>query len=411
MPERRSRRCSAASTSTSPRTAPCCTSRCGRRAARRSSSTARTSCPQVHEVLDRMARLRRAGAERRLARAHRRARSAHVVNIGIGGSDLGPAMAYRGARRVHRPRPRLPLRLERRRHRLRRGDARPRPCRDALRRLLEDVHDARDAHERPNRARLAARRARRRRDRGRAALRRRLHERRARSPSSASTRENMFGFWDWVGGRYSVRLRDRPVADGRHRARRASASCSAGFHAMDEHFRVGAARAQPARAARPARHLVHERSSAPRRSPCCRTTSTSRASRPTCSSSTWRATASASTLDGRPRRLRHGARSSGASRARTASTPSTSCIHQGTRLVAVRLHRLPAEPEPARRPSRPADREPLRAGRGARLRQHRRRGARRGRAGASTSRTARSRATARRTCCSPSGSRPPRSAR
>jgi hypothetical protein len=33
---------------------------------------------------------------RALARAHRRAHR-HVVNIGIGGSDLGPAMAYRGA--------------------------------------------------------------------------------------------------------------------------------------------------------------------------------------------------------------------------------------------------------------------------------------------------------------------------
>ena len=30
--------------------------------------------------------------------------------------------------------------------------------------------------------------------------------------------ENMFGFWDWVGGRYSVRLRDRPEPDGGRRA-------------------------------------------------------------------------------------------------------------------------------------------------------------------------------------------------
>ena len=26
--------------------------------------------------------------------------------------------------------------------------------------------------------------------------------------------DNMFGFWDWVGGRYSVDSRDRPVGDG-----------------------------------------------------------------------------------------------------------------------------------------------------------------------------------------------------
>ena len=31
---------------------------------------------------------------------------------------------------------------------------------------------------------------------------------------------NMFGFWDWVGGRYSLRLGHRPVADARHRGRR-----------------------------------------------------------------------------------------------------------------------------------------------------------------------------------------------
>ena len=31
--------------------------------------------------------------------------------------------------------------------------------------------------------------------------------------------DNMFGFWDWVGGRYSMRLGHRPVADDRHRPR------------------------------------------------------------------------------------------------------------------------------------------------------------------------------------------------
>ena len=49
---------------------------------------------------------------------------------------------------------------------------------------------------------------------------------------------NMFGFWDWVGGRYSMdsaiglstMLADRPGAT--------SARCSDGFHQMDEHFRT-----------------------------------------------------------------------------------------------------------------------------------------------------------------------------
>ena len=48
----------------------------------------------------------------------------------------------------------------------------------------------------------------------------------------------MFGFWDWVGGRYSMdsaiglstMIADRPG--------RRSARCSAGFHAIDEHFRT-----------------------------------------------------------------------------------------------------------------------------------------------------------------------------
>jgi len=47
----------------------------------------------------------------------------------------------------------------------------------------------------------------------------------------------MFGFWDWVGGRYSM---DSAVASRRcsPSARRTSARCSDGFRAMDEHFRT-----------------------------------------------------------------------------------------------------------------------------------------------------------------------------
>ena len=70
----------------------------------------------------------------------------------------------------------LPLRLQRRRHRLRRGDTRPRPGRDAVHRLVEDVHDPRDDDERAQREAVAAGRARRR-GRSRPPLRRRLDER------------------------------------------------------------------------------------------------------------------------------------------------------------------------------------------------------------------------------------------
>ena len=42
---------------------------------------------------------------------------------------------------------------------------------------------------------------------------------------------NAFGFWDWVGGRYSRGLRDRHVAGGRHRP--GALRRAAGRHARD----------------------------------------------------------------------------------------------------------------------------------------------------------------------------------
>ena len=86
----------------------------------------------VHEVLDRM----RAFSERVRSgewRGHSGRRIQAVVNIGIGGSDLGPAMALRGAACLQRPRHDLPLRVERRRGRPPRGGARPRPGDDPRR--------------------------------------------------------------------------------------------------------------------------------------------------------------------------------------------------------------------------------------------------------------------------------------
>ena len=151
-----SRRCSAASTSTSPRTAPSSTSRCGCRASASLVVDGRDVVADVHEVLDRMSALLRAGPLRRVDGATPGKPIRNVVNIGIGGSDLGPVMAYRALRAYSDREPHVPLRLERRRHRLRRGDARPRPRGDALRRRVEDVHDARDDDERAHGPRLAA---------------------------------------------------------------------------------------------------------------------------------------------------------------------------------------------------------------------------------------------------------------
>ena len=56
---------------------------------------------------------------------------------------------------------------------------------------------------------------------------------------------NMFGFWDWVGGRYSMDSAiglSTMIAIGPEHFR----DMLAGFHAMDEHFRTAPLRAQPA---------------------------------------------------------------------------------------------------------------------------------------------------------------------
>ena len=81
---------------------------------------------EVHAVLDRMA----AFAERVRSgewKGHTGKPIRTVVNVGIGGSDLGPVMAYEALRALQPARPGLPLRVQRRRDRLRRGDPRPRP--------------------------------------------------------------------------------------------------------------------------------------------------------------------------------------------------------------------------------------------------------------------------------------------
>ena len=92
-----STRCSAARRSTSPRSAPCCTSRCARRASERIVVDGDDVVPEVHAVLDRMAAFADAVRSGALA-GHTGKRIRNVVNIGIGGSDLGPVMAYEALR-------------------------------------------------------------------------------------------------------------------------------------------------------------------------------------------------------------------------------------------------------------------------------------------------------------------------
>ena len=171
------------------------------RAARPSSSRdGENVVPEVHAVLDRMD----AFAERVRSGAwtgHTGKRIRNVVNIGIGGSDLGPVMVLRGAALVQPARHgfRFVSNVD--------GSdfaevlARPRPGRDAVHRRVQDLHDAGDDDQRAHRARLGCWRARRRRG-GR--------WRSTSSPSRPTPEEvaevrhrhtaNMFGFWDWVGG-------------------------------------------------------------------------------------------------------------------------------------------------------------------------------------------------------------------
>ena len=116
--------------------------------------------PEVQGILARMETFSR-GIRSGEWKGHTGKRIRNVVNIGIGGSDLGPVMAYEALALVQRPRAHAALRFECRRHGLRRGDARPRRRRDAVHRVVEDVHDARDDDQRADRARVERRRARR----------------------------------------------------------------------------------------------------------------------------------------------------------------------------------------------------------------------------------------------------------
>ena len=132
---------------------------------------------------------------------------------------------------------------------------------------------------------------------------------------------NAFGFWDWVGGRYSV---DSAVGLSVMLAvgREAFDDFLAGFHAMDEHFRT-APIGENVPALMSCSTSGTSTSSAQPATPCCRTRNICTASPPTCSSSPWSRTARASAGTARPSPARR-ARCSGASPAPTASTRSTS---------------------------------------------------------------------------------------
>jgi glucose-6-phosphate isomerase len=139
----------------------------------------------------------------------------------------------------------------------------------------------------------------------------------------------MFGFWDWVGGRYSV---DSAIGlsvmavIGRERF----AEFLAGFHLVDEHFRTA-----PLDANAPVLlGLIGSgttTSSTRSRARCCPTPTTCPGSRPTCSSSPWNPTAS---------RCAPTARRYHTDRRNLLGEPGTNgqhafyqLLHQGTRLI------------------------------------------------------------------------------
>jgi glucose-6-phosphate isomerase len=190
--------------------------------------------PQVRAVLDRMAAFSqrvRTGEWR--GETGKRIR--HVINIGIGGSDLGPVMAYDALR--HYSQRDISF------HFVSNVDASD--FAEATRELdpeetlciicsktfttLETMTNARAA---------------------RAWIVRRLgHEQAVRKHFVAVSTDaeavskfgidtaNMFGFWDWVGGRYSMESAvglSTMIAVGPEHYR----AMLAGFHAMDEHFRT-----------------------------------------------------------------------------------------------------------------------------------------------------------------------------
>ena len=93
---------------------------------------------------------------------------------------------------------------------------------------------------------------------------------------------NMFGFWDWVGGRYSLDSAiglSLMVAIGKEQF----AEFLSGMYAMDTHFR-GPRWSRTCRPSPGCSTSGTSTSSDPRRTRCCPTASTCTGCRPTCSS-------------------------------------------------------------------------------------------------------------------------------
>ena len=189
--------------------------------------------PEVHAVLDRMA----AFCERVRSgdwTGHSGKRIRNIINIGIGGSDLGPVMAYEALR--HYSRRDLLFRFV--------SNVDGTDFAEAVRDLdaaetlfvicsktfttqetLTNAHAARDwclralGEEQAVAKHFVA-----------------VSTNTAEVSQFGIATDNMFGFWDWVGGRYSMDSAiglSTMLAIGPQHFR----AMLSGFHAMDEHFR------------------------------------------------------------------------------------------------------------------------------------------------------------------------------
>ena len=178
----------------------------------------------------------------------------NVINIGIGGSDLGPVMAYEALR--HYSKRELTFRFV--------SNVDGTDFAEATRDLdpeetlfivasktfttLETMTNARTARDWAL-ARIGLG------GRDREALRRRVDQRRGGVAAFGIDTENMFGFWEWVGGRYSMDSAiglSTMVAIGSDRFARDAGRLPRDRRALPR----GAARPQPARPDGPARRLV-----------------------------------------------------------------------------------------------------------------------------------------------------------